>query len=262
MIYCDRIEIALRRLNPISLDVISCLRLMNRIEIKYVFTADKLTDLLNMLAPQYPVLEIDNMRGLPYSTTYFDTEDSLFYYQHVRGKSDRYKIRYRKYEVTNTSFLEIKKKTNKGRMVKWRIQNEPFPGSFDHQAASFIHEHLNVCSTSFKPALRTNFKRITLAGVDLKERITIDYNITFSDPQKRTELSLPYLAIAEIKKEAYSDYSHFRSIIKQLKIYPTGFSKYCVGSALLNDSLKKNMIKPKILLLNRLENEYTWSDYN
>ena len=113
-------------MNPVSLDAISDVRLMNRIEIKYVFSTSKLTDLVALLGKHYHVLEICNMRILPYSTTYLDTEDYLFYNQHVRGEFDRHKIRYRKYEATEESFLEIKKKTNKGRTIKWRIADNAF----------------------------------------------------------------------------------------------------------------------------------------
>ena len=73
---------------------------------------------------------------------------------------------------------------------------------------------------------------------------------------------MPYLAIVELKKEGYSEYSDFKNLIRQLNIYPTGFSKYCMGSAILNDSLKKNMIKPKLLLLNKIKNEHTWDSCN
>ena len=109
------IEGELSKLNSVSLDSLYSVRLMNRIEIKYVFTIRKLPDLISMLGSHYQVLEIKNMRILPYSTTYLDTSDYLFYSQHVRGEFARYKLRYRKYEATNESFLEIKKKTNKGR---------------------------------------------------------------------------------------------------------------------------------------------------
>jgi len=256
-----QIESELSKLDPISLDAISCIRLMNRIEIKYVFSSCKLAELINILAEHYKVLEIENLRILPYSTTYLDTADTLFYYQHVRGERERHKIRYRKYEATDESFLEIKKKTNKGRTIKWRIENQPVAGYFDTRASGFIQEYLPVSSTLVQPSLLNHFTRITLIGFELKERITIDFNISFSRPENNEWIALPYLAIAELKKETYSDSSRFKGLIKQLKIYPAGFSKYCVGSALLNDSLKKNMIKPKLLLLNKLENEYTRSDF-
>lgn len=250
------IESELSKLNPVSLDEMSYVRLMSRIEIKYVFTTRKLNDLVLLLGKDYQVLEINNIRILPYSTTYLDTEDSLFYNQHVRGELDRHKLRYRKYEATSESFLEIKKKTNKGRTIKWRIENQLTSGFFDSQAFGFIEEYLPVCPDLVRPSLLNQFTRITLACFKLKERITLDFNISFTRPDTLESISLPYLVIAELKKEPYSDSSHFKSLIKQLKIYPTSFSKYCVGSVLLNDSLKMNMVKQKLLLLNKLENEY------
>ena len=253
----DEMEDELRNLNSIGLDEISGVRLMNRFEVKYVFTARKLTDLVNLLSKHYQVLEINKLRILPYSTTYLDTSDCFFYHQHTRGEFDRHKLRYRTYEATDESFLEIKKRTNKGMTIKWRIENKPVEGSLDPVAKGFIQEYLPVSSTMVKPALINQFTRITLVGFSLKERITIDFNISFSLPESHTQISLPYLAVAELKKEASSDSSLFKALIKKLNIYPTGFSKYCVGSALLNDSVKKNALKPKLLLLNKLENECT-----
>jgi len=251
---CD-IEVELSKLNSINLDSLYNVRLMNRVEVKYVFNIRKLPDLIRMLGRNYQVLEIKNTRLLPYSTTYLDTSDYLFYSQHVRGEFARYKLRYRKYEATSESFLEIKKKSNKGRTSKWRIENKNESGSFNPEATCFISKHLPVSPGLVKPAIITNFTRITLAGFKWNERITIDLNISFSTSENLREISLPYLAIAELKKDGYSDYSGFRALVKQLNIYPAGFSKYCIGSALLNDSVKKNMIKPKLLLLNKLENE-------
>jgi hypothetical protein len=258
----SNISSEISKLTPVGLDGMTSVRLMNRIEIKYVFAISKLPDLISLLGKHYHVLEINNARILPYSTIYLDTPEYLFYCQHVRGESDRHKIRYRKYEATNESFLEIKKKTNKGRTIKWRIENVPEFGSFDPQASGFISDYLPVSSSLITPALINNFTRITFAGFELKERITVDFNISFADPDKTDAISLPYLAIAELKKEKYSDSSHFKNLIKQLSIYPTGFSKYCVGSALLKDSVKKNMIKPKLLLLNKLEHEYTRTEFS
>jgi hypothetical protein len=250
------IESELSKLNPVSLNEMSGIRLMSRMEIKYVFATRKLSDLVLLLGKNYKVLEINKMRILPYSTTYLDTDEFLFYNQHVRGELDRHKIRYRRYEATSESFLEIKRKTNKGRTIKWRIENQLVSGFMDSQASGFIQEYLPLSPDLVRPSLINQFTRITLAGFELKERITLDFNISFTRPDNLEFITLPYLVIAELKKEPYSDSSHFKSLIKQLNIYPTSFSKYCVGSVLLNDSLKRNMIKPKLLLLNKLENEY------
>jgi hypothetical protein len=253
----EQITSGLSRFRATSLEEISCVRLMNRIEVKYLFQSARLPELVNLLAESYDVLEIEGRRTLPYSTTYFDTDDHLFYYQHVRGKLNRYKIRYRKYEATDESFLEIKKRTNSGRTIKWRVENVFGNKAFDSSATDFISEYSPVCSSSLKEALFNKFSRITFASCSLNERITIDYNISFAAPEGGSGISLPYIAIAELKKGAASDSSPFKNMIKQLQIYPSGFSKYCIGSALLNDSLKKNAVKPKILLINKFENEYT-----
>ena len=53
---------------------------------------------------KYHVLEIDNLRVLQYSTTYFATCDYLFYYQHVRGEFDKYKIS--RIEIGEVDFLK------------------------------------------------------------------------------------------------------------------------------------------------------------
>jgi hypothetical protein len=253
----EQVTSCLSRFRTVSLENLCCIGLMNRVEVKYIFRAARLPHLISMLADHYDVLEINGRKALPYSTTYLDTDDYLFYYQHLRGKLNRYKIRYRKYEATNESFLEIKKKTNTGRTIKWRVENDFAHGGFDLCATDFISEHLPVSCSAIKANQFNKFSRITFASFRHKERLTIDFNISFAPPGGRSEISLPYIAVAELKKEAASHYSPFKNLIRPLQIYPSGFSKYCIGSALLNDSLRKNAIKPTFLLINKFENEHT-----
>ncbi len=250
------VEASLRRLKPVSLEALGSVSLMNRIEVKYLLNFSKVSTLIDLLADRYQALEIGNRRLFPYSSTYMDTADYLFYSQHVQGKFDRFKIRYRRYESTDLSFLEVKKRTNKGRTIKWRIEKRADDGFFDPQSKGFIEEHSPVTADSIRPVLINRFSRITLAGIESRERITIDFNIAFSDFNGNASFSFPWLAIAEFKKESYSDSSYFRSLIKNVNAYPTTFSKYCVGSSLLNNSLKKNVLKRKLLLIKKIENEY------
>ena len=252
---------SLSSLKPIGLNEIETVKLMNRVETKYVFSVRKLDDLINLMNGSYKVLEIENLRTFPYMTTYLDTPGYLFFNQHVRGEYERHKIRYRKYESSGTSYLEIKKKTNKRRTIKQRIKNNLTSGYFDEPATNFIREYLPVNLMLLKPVLINHFTRATLIGLESKERITIDFNISFSDLAGSSQVAMPYLAIAELKNESYSMSSPFISLIKHLNIYPTGFSKYCIGNAILNNMLRINMIKPKLLLLNKIENEYDIS-YN
>ena len=240
---------------PIGLSEMDSVRLMNRVETKYVFSSDKLTSLLQQLTGSYKVLEIGGLRIFPYHTTYLDTTDLLFFTQQVRGKLNRHKVRYRRYESTGVSYLEIKKKTNKNRTIKWRIKNSFSPDFNDNEAKSFIKEYLPYDSLDLQPSLINGFTRITLVGEEFNERITLDVNLSFAIPESENS-GFPYLAIAELKREKQSSQSPFGLVMKRNGIRPGSFSKYCIGSALLKDIPRKNNLKQKLLLINKIENEY------
>lgn len=244
---------------PVSLDNMDKVRLMNRVEKKYVFCTDRIPALLSVLADSYYVLEINNTRIFPYCTTYLDTPDLYFYTQQVRGKLNRFKIRYRRYETTGVSFLEIKKKTNKNRTIKWRIENSLSPGSPDSAARVFIKRYLHSHVPELKPMLINGFSRITLVGKATNERITLDYDLNFASPFGNIT-ALPFLAVAEIKREKHSSLSPFGYAMKRMNVRPGSFSKYCVGSALIMDVPRKNILKPNLLQINKIENEYLKSD--
>jgi hypothetical protein len=51
-----------------------------------------------------------------------------------------------------------------------------------------------------------------------------------------------------------------QNTLKKKSIRPSGFSKYCVGLSLLNSDLRRNSLKDKYLLINKIENEYNRSN--
>lgn len=249
------IQILLSSFTPIQLNEMEGVMLMNRVEDKYPFPVSKLTILLGELSEHYKILDIDTIRTFPYHTTYLDTDDLLFYTQQVRGKLNRHKVRYRRYESTGESFLEIKKKTNKNRTIKWRIENrskEQFP---DAEATRFIEEYLPYYLPDLHPVLINGFNRITLVGKTCNERVTLDYNIAFASPEGKNS-EFPFLAIAELKREKNSCVSPFAIVMKSMGIRPGRFSKYCMGSVLVKDMPRKNLLKHNLLLINKIENEY------
>jgi hypothetical protein len=249
----------LNSFNAISLSEMDRVKLMNRVELKYVFCADRLPGLLSRLDKDYNVLEIDQVRLFPYCTTYMDTTDFLFFNQQVRGKLNRHKVRYRRYELSGHSFLEIKKKTNKNRTIKWRIENTLKPDSPDKDAKVFIKKFLPDHLPDLHPVLINGFTRITLVGKERNERITLDYDITFASTYGKIS-AFPFLAIAELKRDKHSSTSPFGLVMKQIGSQPCKFSKYCIGSALIMDMPRTNLLKPKLLLINKIENEYLKSD--
>lgn len=227
--------------------------LMNRIDTKYIFPSKRLPKLLSSISDHYRILEINEIRDFPYSSTYLDTPNNIFFNQHVRGASNRYKVRYRVYETTGQSFLEVKMKNFKNRTIKWRIKNS-LNSEPDDKALQFLSSYIQEMAYSLEPVLSNRFHRITLVGIHTKERVTFDYDIQFNDKQGNL-IDLPYLAIAELKREGNSGDSPFLSTMKTMMIRCSGFSKYCVGSVLLRTMLKANTIKPKIIQLKKIENE-------
>lgn len=249
------IQDLLNSFNPVSLKEMDSVKLMNRTDTKFLMPLNKMNQLLEMAKEHYSVCEIQSRRILPYETTYLDTKDLKFFRQHLSGKLNRHKMRYRTYLVSDISFFEIKFKTNKQRTVKWRIPNKLENEEPCDEVYSFMNTRTDYNLDNVEPALYNRFDRITLVGLTSKERITIDFNLIFRD-QKGSETVLDFLAIAELKREGFTNNSPFIEISKRLGIRSYGFSKYCVGSGLLNDYEKKNILKPKFLLLNKIQNEY------
>lgn len=255
--YSAGISILLNAFDPISLGEMDRVGFMNRIDTKYVFSANRIPALLESLTGYYKVLEINNLRSLAYSTTYLDTPDYLFFRQHVTGKLERNKVRFRTYESTGTTFLEVKRRTNKNRTVKWRIENSPVNKEFyDDKAGAFLSKYIPAGSLLLKPVLVNRFSRITLVSNDMKERVTLDFELSFSD-RAGNKANIPSIAIAELKRESGANKSHISSALKKQMIRPTGFSKYCIGASMLYDIPRKNILKSKLLLINKIENEFT-----
>ena len=252
----NEINSILEHFRPVGLEEMDGVKLMNRIDRKFVLSAGKIPLLLTMLNGGYRVLEINNTRSFLYSTTYLDTEDYLFFKHHVTGKLERNKVRYRKYETTGTTFLEVKRKTNTNRTVKWRIKTENGTNiGNDDASGQFLSRLISMDPDQLKPALFNNFNRITLVNGGLSERVTIDLNIGFSN-NNSDPVEFPFLGIVEVKKGANSFRSETERALKELSIRPSGFSKYCIGSAIVNDIPRKNILKQKFLQLNKIENEY------
>lgn len=254
MLAQNQIEETLHLFDPISLKEMDSVELMNRTDAKYVFSIGQLPVILNEAKSKYKVLEINNQRLFSYTTTYYDTSSFTLFNHHIAGRLNRHKIRHRTYDSTGVTYLEVKFKTNKNRTIKWRIKNEK-NGHFDQNAAEFLNSRIKINYQSLSPVVTNCFKRITLVSIEDKTRITLDFQISFQG-SNGLEKALPYLAIAEVKQEGYNSNNEFIRILRRNGIRPEGFSKYCVGSALICDIPRKNLLKAKFLYLNRIQKNY------
>ena len=242
-------EEILARFDPISLDEMSGIRLMNRIDTKFVTTMPVLETLLGMALEDYMVQEIDGQRNMRYSTTYYDTVDYDMFYTHQHGHAGRQKIRFRTYVSSNLQFMEVKTKNNHGRTKKKRRQVDGM--DFDEVKLQFLAKHLKYDAGTLMPAIHNEFDRITLVNKARTERLTIDTNLQFHNLVTGKDKAMYPLVIVELKRDGLC-YSPVLEMLRTLRVFPHGFSKYCMGSALTNHHLKVNRFKPKLVDIRKI----------
>lgn len=222
----------------------------NRMDTKYWFSSAQLPAILRAIQLEYFALDIQGQKMMPYTTTYFDTKDNDLYTAHHNGKLNRYKVRKRSYLSTGINFLEIKFKTNKGRTIKNRIKTVVANDLISPSELEFIDLYSSMNGDSLEPVVVNMFDRITLVHKDFKERCTIDLNINFKDDVGCIQMN--NLAIIEIKSDGLPTDSYLAKALKKVGLRSTGFSKYCIGRAQLDNSLKRNNFKDNLLKLNKL----------
>lgn len=108
----------------ITLDEMRDIRLMNRIDTKFVTTVPVLRRLLELASDEYYVQQVDGEVIAPYYTLYYDTEDCAMYNRHEVGHLERQKLRVRSYLHVGINYLEVKTKNNHGRTKKKRTAAE------------------------------------------------------------------------------------------------------------------------------------------
>ena len=186
---------------------------------------------------------------MAYRTNYFDTAGFKMYNEHQNGKLNRFKIREREYTDSDVNFLEVKFKNNKGRTLKSRTLRSESQNQFTKDEFIFLQSHSPFIPEELEFKLCNDYKRITLTNQI--ERVTIDFDMNFISNRGET-ISIPSLAIVEVKQKKRSMDSPAISILKKHHIRSIGFSKYCIGSMMLYNNLKSNSFKSKIQLINKL----------
>ena len=236
--------------NSISLEDLDKVQLLNRKDTKFVFSQNKLLQLLDSLKPYYRILEIEDKRSFVYDNTYFDTDEFFFYTQHHNECRKRFKVRYRKYCETNEQYFEIKVKDNKNRTIKNRIRSANRNGDFIEEEERLISENTGLSPQHLIPKLDIQFSRITLADNNFNERLTIDTNLSVKNGIRSKIFD--QLAVSEIKQKKYDPKSDFIQILRNLRIQEMRFSKYCMGMLHVHKNIKYNRFKPKLLRINKI----------
>lgn len=227
------------------------MKLQDRVDTKYVFGESQLDELLRAMPFHYRVLEVDGQRGTDYRSLYFDTPDLKHYRDHHNKRTFRSKVRFREYIGSGLAFLEVKRKTGRGRTDKARVRVDGIPAQLSAEHRAFIRK-ANGDDSPLEPALWNHFTRCTFVAKQGTERLTMDLGLRFSDPNGQGELG--GIVVAELKQPRADRLSPFVQLMRQRGIRPSGMSKYCIGMLTLGRPVKHNAFKEVLLLLQRIRN--------
>lgn len=242
---------------PVHLEEMAGVKLMNRIDTKYLTNETALARVLSDAAcAGYRVLETDGCRISPYDSVYFDTAELKMFQDHHNRRLRRQKVRTRSYVNSGDAFLEIKRKNNKGRTKKKRTPIPPAELSdfrADASAAAFLAAHSDYSADLISPVLETVFRRITLVNPDMTERLTIDTCLGFKNLRTAMEASLRDAVIIELKQDGRC-FSPIKGILLDHRVKPLRLSKYCVAVTLTDPAARSGRFKVKIRKIEKMIN--------
>ena len=235
---------------PVSLESIAPHALQDRCDTKFLLSQTQLPRLIEALRRDYLVLEVGGVHLHRYRTLYFDTASFDLYQRHQQSSRSALKIRSRQYVDSGRAFFELKRKVEPCRSVKVRTETPTIVTELTATEGSFIAANSSVDSERLHPKLWNRFERITLVSKTRRERVTLDIGVQFEGLSG--VVRVPGVVVGELKQERFDRRSQFFRQMRSIRSRPTGFSKFCVGAALLYPQLKRNRTRPKLKMLARL----------
>lgn len=242
---------------PISLEEMDSVKLLNRIDSKYLTNESTLAEILDdARAAGYRALEISGSKITPYTSVYYDTPQLKTFLDHHNKRLTRQKVRTRVYVNSGETFLEIKRKNNHGRTKKKRIaieSGELLDFSRNADATAYLAKHSVFTAEQLSVVLSTEFWRITLVNPARTERLTIDSCLNFENYRNGHRAGLKDAVIIELKQDGRAD-SQMKGILLDHRVKPVRVSKYCVAVTLTDSAVKHNRFKAKIRAIEKTIN--------
>ncbi len=255
----------LDRFEPITLDRMDSIKLMNRIDTKFVTDVQMLKEILgDAFRSGYLAFQTGGERLQAYDSIYFDTKDLRMFTDHRRGKLVRQKVRTRVYRGSGLCFLEVKKKNNHSRTRKKRMElpSGDFPDFRDNpDAGLWLASHSDFRADEVFPSVETTFNRITLVNKGLTERLTIDTSVSFRNLRTEATADLDAAVIIELKQDGRLR-SEMKDILLTHRVKPFRVSKYCIGTVLTDSGVTAGRFKQKIRYIDKLNKNFYIKCYN
>lgn len=229
-----------------SKELISSRSLQERCDTKFICKITDLGLIFKEVTGHYHVIRKNEEVYFEYMSQYFDTEDNKFLNDHHRGRRPRIKVRQRHYTQRGLSFLEMKKKCSDEKTYKTRKQIDN-PDSII-EVDEFLATKEHSISEKLVPKLKVTYQRMTLIGLMLNERVTVDINIQFEYVGKSKTLN--GLVIIEVKQSRFNPQSPIiRTLYKHAR--DVRVSKYMTGAQLMWPEMKLNRHKPRFKAIMR-----------
>lgn len=237
-------------LAPVGLDLVErTTALQDRVDTKYVVSAETLAALAEQLADTHRVLEIGGRRAFSYRTTYFDTEQLAAYRDHVQRRRRRFKCRSREYVDSGLCTFEVKLKGPRGRTVKHRMDYDVARrDELSGPALAFVGECVERTygrrpDGELRPALAVAYTRITLVEPERGERLTCDFDLTFTAPDGTSGRLAEDAVIVESKSARGGALADRALRVLGARPEPV-CSKYCIGVGFTHPQVKSNGLRP------------------
>lgn len=249
--------------DTIELAEMSAVKLMNRVDTKFLLPQALLGELLERAKSDYRVQVIGGDPVAAYDSLYYDTAGLYMYTRHHDRQLSREKVRCRNYVGSDLAFLEVKHKNSKGRTKKKRVRipvADFLDFKRDAEAVDFLRKEVPFALDSLLPQLHTVFNRVTLVDREKTERLTLDFNLRFVNVQTGLAAELGPLVVMELKQDGLCR-SRMKRILIDMRVHPFKMSKYCIGTVLTNPAAKRNRFKPKLIRIRKLIEKYQTNTY-
>lgn len=210
-------------IKKITLEEVKDIKLMNRIDKKYIINYDQFCSLTKYIVDNFYILSEEDKFLFKYHSIYFDTPNLNMHNDHMNDVGHRQKLRIREYS-NGEKFLEIKEKNNSEFTKKKRI---PVKSYEINGEMNWIDENLIYDTKHLDKKLDVTFYRLTLISLNKQERITIDFNLTYYNYLTNKSYKENKI-IVEVKK-MFEENIDFENELNNRNIFQEKYSKYKYG---------------------------------
>ena len=116
----------------------------------------------------------------------------------------------------------------------------------------FLEQRAGLSFDDLTPTVGNRFNRITLVNKGKTERLTIDFDIRFFNYKTQATATMDNIVVIELKRDGRVP-SPILPLLRKLRIKPSGFSKYCIGSAVTDQTLRVNRFKKRLIKIRKIK---------